>query len=71
MGTAREFIRLAYKAEETGEMDTGGGRARVGGGEETVSEEGELGKSWDCGDQQEQSGRQDGPEIPVGLVTAI
>lgn len=52
-------------------MDTGGGRARAGGGEETISEQRELGKSWGCGDQREQSDRQDGSGIPVGLVAVI
>lgn len=46
-------------------MDSGGGRARLVGGGETVREQGEPGKSWDGGDQREQSDRQDGGAIRV------
>lgn len=39
-------------------------------GEEDVSEQEDLDKSWNCGDQPEQSEWQDGSGDPVGLVVA-
>lgn len=48
-------------------MDSGGGRARLVGGGETVREQGEPGKSWGGGDQREQSDRQDGGGHPSRL----